>query len=345
MQRRSDRIKITSSTLNKRRCKIMGKFSQLSYTERQKIYTGLYEGKSQQEIAALIGRHKSTISRELSRNGDHIGYLYPGKAHEMALGRRNKNIPKLEKNKELLEFVVQCLKRKWSPNAAAGSWSKDNPEMPITDEAIYQWIYRDPYHYDGEAWIDLRKLLLRRRKNRGMRRKEPRSTIKNRVSIHERPEIISQNTEIGHYEGDLIFNSGSQSANVLTLIDRKTKHTVLIKNHNKRSTTVIGALMQRINRSALAIKSITFDNGSEFAEHSRLNYVGIKTYFCDPGSPWQKGRIENLNGVARRFLPFDLEVSQVTDQLVEETETQLNNMPRQSLGFMTPLEVFQAAVG
>jgi len=323
----------------------MEKFSQLSYYEREKIYTGLYEGRSQRAIALSIGRDKSTISRELSRNSDHIGYLYPGKAHEMALDRRNKNKPKLEKNPELAKFIVECLKKKWSPNAAAGSWSRANPTMTITDEAIYQWIYTDPHYYDGDSWIDLRKLLLRQRRNRGMRRKIPKSTIKNRVSIHERPEIIDQNVEVGHYEGDLIFHSGSQSANVLTLIDRKTKHTVLIKNDDKRSKTVIGALMQRIESSSFAVKSITFDNGSEFAEHTRLNGMGIKTYFCDPGAPWQKGGIENLNGVARRFLPFNLEVSKVTNQLVQDTEIQLNHMPRESLGFLTPFEVFQAGIG
>jgi transposase, IS30 family len=323
----------------------MEKFSQLSYYEREKIYTGLYEGKSQRDIALSIGRDKSTISRELSRNSDHIGYLYPGKAHEMAFGRKNKNKPKLEKNHELAEFVVHRLKKKWSPNAAAGSWNRASPAMTITDETIYQWIYTDPHYYDGDSWIDLRTLLLRKRKNRGMRRKIPKSTIKNRVSIHERPEIIDQNVEVGHYEGDLIFHSGSQSANVLTLIDRKTKHTVLIKNDDKRSKTVIGALMQRIKSSELDIKSITFDNGSEFAEHTWLNGIGIKTYFCDPGSPWQKGGIENLNGVARRFLPFNLEVSKITSQLVQDTEGQLNHMPRQSLGFMTPFEAFQAGIG
>lgn len=323
----------------------MEKFSQLSYYEREKIYTGLQEGKSQKAIALLIGRDKSTISRELARNSDRIGYLYPGKAHEMALGRRNKNKPKLEKIPELAEFVVCCLKKKWSPNAAAGSWSRANPAMTITDETIYQWIYTDPHYYDGDSWIDLRKLLLRQRRNRGMRRKIPKSMIKNRVSIHERPEVINLNVEAGHYEGDLIFHSGSQSANVLTLIDRKTKHTILIKNDDKRSKTVIGALMQRIQNSKMPVKSITFDNGSEFAEHTRLNDVGIKTYFCDPGAPWQKGGIENLNGVARRFLPFNLEVSKITNQLVRDIENQLNHMPRQSLGFLTPFEAFQARIG
>ena len=326
----------------------MGKFSQLSYHDRQKIYTGLLEGRSQKEIALSIGRDKSTVSRELSRNKDHIGYLYPGQAHEMAQVRRYKNLSKLDKNRELLEFVVQCLKKKWSPNAAAGSWNRHSKDgITITDEAIYQWIYKDPHYYDGNAWIDLRKLLIRTHKNRGMRRRIPKSNIKDRVSIHDRPAVINQNVEAGHYEGDLIFHSGSQSANVLTLIDRKTKHTILIQNNNKRSATVIGALTQRIEGSNSTIKSITFDNGSEFAEHTRLNKKGIKTYFCDPGSPWQKGRIENLNGVARRFLPFNMGASEVTSTLVQEVELQLNLMPRQSLGFMTPLEASRAegAVG
>ena len=321
----------------------MRKFSQLSYHERQKIYIGLQEGRSQKAIALLIGRDKSTVSRELSRNKDHVGYLYPGKAHELAQTRRNKNKAKLDKHVELQKFVVVCLKKKWSPNAAAGRWNRQaKNNITITDESIYQWIYRDPHYYDGDDWIDLRKLLIRRHRNRGMMRRIPRSHIKNRVSIHERPAIINQNIEAHHYEGDLIFNSGSQSANILTMIDRKTKHTILIKNNNKRSATVIGALIQNIKKSGLTINSITFDNGSEFAEHAKLHTLGIKTYFCDPGSPWQKGRIENLNGIARRFLPFNMGASEVTNELLREVEHRLNRMPRQSLGFMTPLEASRA---
>lgn len=242
-----------------------------------------------------------------------------------------------------MKFVIKCLKKKWSPNAAAGQWNRHTKnDITITDEAIYQWIYKEPHYYDGNAWIDLRKLLIRNHKNRGMRRRTPQSNIKNRVSIHERPAIINQNVEVAHYEGDLIFHSGSQSANIFTLIDRKTKHMILIKNDNKRSATVIGALIQNIEGLGLAIKTITFDNGSEFAEHTKLNIKGIKTYFCDSGSSWQKRRIENLNGVARRFLPFNMGASEVTSKLVQDAQDQLNHMPRQSLAFMTPFEASRA---
>jgi transposase, IS30 family len=313
----------------------MKKFIQLSYRERQKIYRGLCEGKSQREIAKILERPPSTVSREIARNSDQIGYLYAGEAHAMTQERKHKNIPKVDKNKVLKGYIIQGLKERLSPKMIAGAWSLENPDHSITAEAIYQWIYE----VEGEK-LELKKLLLRSRKKRGLKRKPRVTQIKDRVSIHDRPQVINARLEVGHFEGDLIFNSGSQSKNVLTLTERVTRYAVLIRNENKRSETVIDALIEHIQKTGLLIKSITFDNGSEFADHTKLNALGVKTYFCNPGSPWQKGSIENLNGVLRRYLPFNMPANEISDELVHDINVRVNNMPRGILGFKTSQQVF-----
>ncbi len=284
----------------------------------------------------MLDRSPSTVSREIRRNSDHIGYLYAGEAHMMAQARRNKNVPKLSKNKQLQSYVISRLKERWSPEMIAGRWKLETGEG-ISKEAIYQWIYS----VDGES-LGLRKLLVRARKKRGIKRKVARSNIKDRVSVHTRPQCINDRLELGHYECDLIFNKGSQSKNICTLVERVTRQAILIKNDNKASNTVLGALINHLKRSPLEVKSITFDNGSEFADHTRLKEeLGIDTYFCDPGAPWQKGGIENLNGMLRRFLPFKAPAAEITQKQVAAANAKINNMPRAILGYRTPLEALR----
>ena len=311
------------------------KFEQLSYRERQKIYSGLCGGKSQKNIAKELERSPSTISREIARNSDQFGYLYPGDAHEMAQKRKNINLPKIDESPVLKKYIVENLKKRLSPKMIAGAWSLENPEKSICPETIYEWIYGPV----GEK-LALKDLLLRRHKKRGMRRKQKKPSIRNRTSIHDRPDHINQRIDLGHFEADLIFNSGSQSKNILTLIERVTRYAILIFNENKRTSTVIDALIGHITKTGMTIKSITFDNGSEFADHAKLNALGIKTFFCDPASPWQKGSIENLNGVLRRYVPFDMPANQINQDFVFEINEQVNDLPREILGFKSSKQAF-----
>lgn len=256
----------------------------------------------------------------------------------MALDRHNKNKPKIDKDPELMNYIIAKLHERWSPRVIAGRWSKEHKDRPISTEAVYQWIYEE----NGEA-LGLKKLLIRARKKRGLIRKPKAITIKNRVSVHARPESINQRSELGHYECDLMFNAGSQSQNVCTFIERVTRRSVLIRNESKHTKTVVDALIEQIEEEGLVVKSITFDNGSEFAGHTKLNELGIETYFCDAGAPWQKGSIENLNGVARRYLPFDQPSQEITRDYVVEVSEKINNMPRAILGFKTPNEALKEA--
>lgn len=319
---------------------ILKSFTQLSYHERRQIYTGLCEGRSKREIAKMLGRPPSAVTREVLRNSDHVGYLYAGEAHQMAIDRKNKNEPKISKNEDLKDYIIGKLKeQRWSPKIIAGTWSLKHPDATISAEAIYQWIYSE----EGED-LNLKKLLIRAHKKRGFNRRAKKSIIKNRVSVHKRPDHINLRSEFGHYECDLIFNSGSQSKNVCTMVERITRHATLIRNESKHTKTVVGSLIQHIKDTGMVVKSITFDNGSEFSDHTELNAMGIDTYFCDPGSPWQKGGIENLNNVSRRYLPFEEDAHEITSERVADAAFKVNNMPRLILGLKTPLEAYSQAL-
>jgi IS30 family transposase len=258
----------------------------------------------------------------------------------MAIDRKNKNKPKIDRDGHLKNYIVEKLiKERWSPRTIAGAWRLENPDTKISTEAIYQWIYSE----EGEK-LSLKKSLVRARKKRGFSPRSRKSKIKNRVSIHRRPDRINQRSEFGHYECDLIFNSGSQSKNVCTLIERVTRHATLIRNESKHSKTVIGSLIEQIQATGMFIKSITFDNGSEFGDHTQLNELGIETYFCDPGTPSQKGSIENLNGVLRRYLPFEQDAQEITSDRVADAAIKVNNMPRAILGFKTSIDAYNQAL-
>jgi transposase, IS30 family len=314
----------------------MEKFQQLSYQERYKIYRGLVEQRSVREIAKMIERPASTVSREIKRNSDSKGYYKgPIEAHKAAQIRKHINEPKIDKKAKLQEFMTEKLRLRWSPDMIAGRWSFENPKEPICRENIYRWLYSS----NEQKKIELRKLLIRAHRKRGFRSKPTKSTIKDRTSIHNRPESVNKRLEGGHYECDLVFNQGSASKNVCTLIERVTRRCIIIRNDNKTTKTVIGAIIEHITRKSLAIKSITFDNGSEFADHAKLKQMGIATYFCDPGKPYQKGSIEHLNGMLRRYLPFGLEAASITKEYIEQITIMMNNMPRKILGYRTPMEI------
>ena len=319
----------------------MGKFQQLSYHERYKIYRGLVEQRSVQKIAKMIERPASTVSREIKRNSDSKGYYKgPIEAHKATQNRKHINEPKIDRRVRLQEFMEEKLRLKWSPDMIAGRWSLENPKEPICKETIYRWLYSS----NDPKKIQLRKLLIRAHKKRGFRSKPTKSTIKNCVPIQERSDVINNRLEADHYECDLVFNKGSASKNVCTLIERVTRKCIIIRNDNKSTKTVIGAIIEHITRENLTVKSITFDNGTEFANHTKLNQMGIATYFCDPGKPYQKGSIEHLNGMLRRHLPFDLEAASITKEYVEQINIMMNNMPRKILGYRTPLELRKSPI-
>lgn len=315
----------------------MRKHSQLSYHERSRIYRGLCRQESRRSIAKELGRSTSTITREILRNSDRFGYLHSDDAHKAAQKRKNINKPKIDRKANLRVFIEEKIGLRWSPDMIAGRWSLQNPEDQICKETIYQWLYSN----NDPKKIELRNLLIRSHKKRGFRSKPTKSTIKNRTPISQRPEIINKRLEAGHYECDLMFNQGSSSKNVCTLIERLTRKCIVIRNDNKSTKVVIDGIVEHITREKLIVKSITFDNGTEFADHNRFKEMGIETYFCDPGKPQQKGSVEQLNGMLRRHIPFNLPAASITTEFIQDVNLAMNNMPRKILGYKTPSETFK----
>lgn len=314
------------------------KYTHLTIGERVRIYEAKKQRRSIGSIAKGLGRCKSSLSRELDRNSDSWGYLYPRDAHERAKDRRRgKTSTKIGRDPALKAFIIEMLQERFSPQMVAIAWRKKNPGKKISKESIYRFVYS----IEGVE-LGLHKLLVRAKKKRGLAHKTRRSKIKDAVSIHDRPPEINERKEVGHYEGDLIFNEGSMSQNVLTLTDRVTREAIMVFNESKHSKVVLGNLSNYIEKTGIAIKSITFDNGSEFSGHKELNKRNIKTYFCDPGKPYQKGSIENFNGVVRRYLPFNLQANQITPQLVRDTVVKVNNLPRGILGWLSASEYAKA---
>jgi IS30 family transposase len=172
-------------------------------------------------------------------------------------------------------------------------------------------------------------------------RKPKKEIIPNLVPIAFRPAIIDGRSEIGHWEGDLVIFTSFKSNNLTTLVERKSRFAKLVCNANKTTATVvegIGNVFEKMSETS--VESITFDRGTEFCSHEKL---GIKTYFCEPHSPWQKGGVENFNGRIRRFLPKSFDHKLLTQDLVNNVENMMNNQPRKCLDFRTPFEVFYNA--
>lgn len=314
------------------------KYAHLTMGERVRIFEAKKQRKSRGIIAKELGRSKSTISRELGRNSDSWGYLYPRDAHEQARTRRlGKRLTKIDRDPALKAFIIEMLRERLSPQMIAMAWRKKHPGKKISKEPIYRFVYST----EGME-LGLPKLLVRAKKKRGLVHKARRPKIKDAVSIHDRPPNINERKEPGHYEGDLIFNEGSMSQNILTLTDRVTREAIMIFNQSKHSTVVLGNMIKHIKETGIIIKSVTFDNGSEFSGHTELNKHNIKTYFCDPGKPYQKGSIENLNGVVRRYLPFNLQAKQITPQVVREAMIKVNSLPRGILGWQSASEFAKA---
>jgi IS30 family transposase len=309
--------------------------------DRENLYIWKKEGVAVKEIAKRLGKHKSSIYNELSRNSDRkIGYL-PDRAHDKALKRRAEQIKKLDRNPKLKSYVIAKLNDGWSPEMISGRAKYEGFPVVASSETIYQFVYSE----EGNK-LGLFKFLRSKKSKRGkLQGRKPRGIILDRVSIHDRPAVIENRQEFGHYEGDLVINEKSMSRNVSVLIERKTRFVRLNKNESKKSTGVIQKIFTTMAPLPLeARKSITFDNGKEFAKHSVLKVIKTETYFCDAYASWQKGGVENVNRILRWFLPKDVPLRDLTEDQLDRIETKINNLPRKCLNFRSAAEAFGAEI-
>lgn len=303
----------------------MVKYSRLSEKDRISIERGLDEGYSIRKIAAKIERPPKTVSQEIARNGGWEGYRASW-AHKGRKSNR-RGYSKIDSNPSLVLFINEKLKEGWSPEVIAGRWRKENRGPTISMEAIYQWIYNQK----SDRFLEL----TRKKKRRGRRSQRPKSTIPNCTPISVRPEHINARLEEGHHEADLVFQQGNHSQNILSVVERKTRLVDFKKNESKHTNVVMRSLKEVKEGSLVPIKSMTFDRGLEFAGHTQL---GVDTYFCNPGSPWQKGAVENVNAILRRHLDYRIDPKLITQEMLDKIAHTINNKPRKILGFLTPYE-------
>jgi len=319
-------------------------YRQLSLDERIEIYRLHEGGISRRQIAELLGRDHTTISRELRRNSKPTkvwsGGYAPRRAHDLAIRRRRWDGRfKLARQPNLREIVKNRLAMGCSPEQIAGRLALEHGRTMISHESIYRYVYHRSAQKD--YW---HRLLPRRKARRGRYGRQGGSSasfIKQRRPISERPVEARDRAQPGHWEADYMLFA-KYGHNILVLHERQTRYTILDKPpHRKAELTA-----RRINRRLRHIpqnlrKTISFDNGTEFAEHHRLHSsLGIETFFCDVRCPWQKGGIENTIGRLRRSLPRKTNLDTVSHKQLRAYAERLNNIPRKCLGFLTPAEAF-----
>jgi len=315
------------------------KYTQLTLDERYQISSLYSTGKTIREIATIMARSPSTISRELKRNKTKTKGYDPNYAHVQTRGRRWQG-SRLDRQPELRHTVLNLLTMGWSPQQVAGRLAAEQGCRVISHESIYRFIYAQIKRTKDYSW---RHYLPRAKSRRGRFTRKGGSSalfIKKRVSIHERPQAVLKRHQPGHWEADLMLFSRYGQA-ILVVQERQSRFLMLFKLDNKQAFGV-ACKLEKFFRCLPRelVQSITFDNGTEFAEHHRLHAMGMSTYFCDVRSPWQKGGIENAIGRLRRPLPRKTDLAKLgVDDLVHLVVL-YNNTPRKCLNFKTPAEIF-----
>jgi IS30 family transposase len=313
----------------------------LSFEEREEISRGLAAGRSLRLIAAGLGRSPSTISREVAGNGGRRRYRAAA-ADRLTWARATRpKACKLATNPVLAGIVTEKLQRRWSPQQIAG-WLKlnhpDNPEMHVSHESIYRTLFvqsRGALRKELTAYLRTGRVI---RRVHGVRLPDGRGARPGIVNISERPAEVEDRAVPGHWEGDLVF--GRQMSPVATLVERSTRYLMLVglPAGNHKADAVADALAAAVaHLPAQLAKSLTWDQGHEMAEHKRFtDETGIQVYFCDPKSPWQRGSNENTNGLLRQYMPRRLDFRTLTQDDLDAIALELNERPRQTLGFKTP---------
>lgn len=313
----------------------------LTLEERELISRGLAKGDSLRSIAIELGRAPSTVSREVARNGG-VDRYRACVAEKTFLKRSKRPKPLLlRENRQLRECVTQLLEADWSPEQIAGWLKKQSPDgksMCVSHETIYKSLFIQPR---GVLREELKKHLRTRRMFRHAKthRVARRGQIADAISIRERPAAVEDRAFPGHWEGDLLL--GSDQSAIATIVERRSRFTMLCKVKNKTTVSVVESLtaqMKRLPKELL--KTLTWDRGQELASHKNFTVAtDMAVYFCDPSSPWQRGTNENTNGLLRQYFPKRTSVAQYTQKQLDSIVAKLNTRPRKTLGFRSPASV------
>lgn len=313
----------------------------LELGEREEISRGIAAGLAIRAIARCLGRSPSTISREIARNGGKQAYRATRadkKAWERAL--RPKRC-RLACSEQLRWLVTQKLAMQWSPEQIAGWLRREypgDPGMRISHEAIYRSLF---IQSRGVLKKELTAHLRTRRQMRlakGAQTRTGQGQILDMISIRERPAEAEDRAVPGHWEGDLL--AGANDTNIVTLVERHSRFTMLVKLARRDSATVVAALAERISTLPEELRrSLTWDQGKEMARHRSFTIAtDLQVYFCDPRSPWQRGSNENTNGLLRQYFPRTTNLALVSQDQLDAVAMKLNQRPRKTLDFETPAD-------
>ncbi len=324
-------------------------YSHIDLDERRKIARWRTAGLTVGAIAEQLGRHRSTIFREIKRNTfvdqavpDLSGY-YCVTAHAMSCERRAK-LRKLARFSQVRQSVIERIMHGWSPQQIAGRMRLERHPVSVSHETIYKFAYSS----DGHAiklWRHLPEHRSRRRPRHAIRKHGQRFSPD--LNILRRPDVVAERKQFGHWECDLIqFRKKFGKANVTSLVERVSRFAIFLRNNDRQSRPVMDGLVRVLQALPhLARRSITFDRGTEFTDWPYLQAsIGTQTWFCDPQSPWQKGTVENTNRRVRKWLSREVDPLTVTDADLIEICSRLNATPRKCLGYRTPAEVFRKKV-
>jgi transposase, IS30 family len=305
----------------------------LTLEERDRIAHLRHQGADQKEIAHTLGRSPATISRELRRNGTD-GEYYAAQAQREAQRRRWQRPLVRKMDDPAINAAVRTgLAHAWAPEQIVGRMQQQDGERRVSAQTIYTWIKQDPYreHWEG---------FLRRRGKRPNRRKNAVQTG-DAARITDRPEVIEQRLRLGDFEGDTVLGPPG-TGGLATLVDRKSRFTIVAKIQSKDADHVHEKIKQRLKElDEDHRRSLTVDNGTEFARCHRLEkHLGMELYFADPGCPFQRGTNENTNGLIRQYFPKGTDFRDISHYEVRQVENLLNGRPRACLDFRTPAEVF-----
>jgi transposase, IS30 family len=315
----------------------------LTLTDREEISRGLAEGLQYKEVARLIDRNPSVVSRDVARHGGRAQYRAVTADESAEGGRRRPKAYAVDRASRLQTVVKELLRLGWSPASIAGRLPRDyrdDQAVRVSHEAIYQWIYAQPVS-------TLARELIRLRTGRPARRSGPRPAPAPRIRepryLDERPAEVEDRQVPGHWEGDLVIGKAGKSA-VATLVERTSRMLVLVPLSGRDALTVGDAVIAAAgNLPPQITRSLTWDCGSELAGHARITAAGLPVYFARPHSPWQRGSNENANRILREYFPKGVPIT-ADPKYLAMVASEINDRPRKIHNWKKPSEIFAELV-
>lgn len=319
---------------------------QINFAERKMIEKMLKQGMGVRAIGRALNRGHSTISEEIRKNkspheAQYNAEIAQARHEKRQLNRGNKS--KLSRKEKLKKHVIEKLEEDWSPQQISGELKERCGITIISHETIYQFIYSE----EGRAlklWLHLRIKRKPERRKRGTRKSRKGQIIPERISIHQRTQEAAERKISGHLETDsMIFSN--QKPILSVQVDRASQKCAITKLENKTARQTKYALVRAIEEEYASVKTITFDNGTENVLHIEIrDTYEISTHFCDAYCSWQKGLVEEINGLIRQYFPRHINMNQVDQDRIYEIQEKLNNRPRKSLNYKTPNQIYASLI-